>query len=294
MNTEMTSGSKMSDLHTAFRVFTDATANLEREYKRLQTHARELKSELQEKNLRLRESLTRQQELEVQALRQGRLAAMGEMAATLAHEVRNPLGAMELFTRLLADEVGEEPRARRLAEQVGQGIADLNHLVTNILDYTRLPEPSLGSVRVDDVIEEALVTAGVSHDEALDVDLDVPADVFWLADRGLLIQALVNLLRNAREAVGGPGVIRIRADVEPHWLRIRISDDGPGVPEGSEETIFTPFFSTKTRGTGLGLAVARAAVLAHAGALALESGANETTFVLTLPAEAPSVKQRRS
>jgi len=294
MTPETMSEARMTDLHAAFRVFTDATANLEREYKRLQIHARQLREELQDKNRRLRESLARQRQLEVQALRHGRLAAMGEMAATLAHEVRNPLGAMELFTLLLLDEIGEQPAARRLAEQVGRGITDLNHLVTNILDFTRLPEPRLASIRIDDVIGEALSTAGVTHEEGLRVEVEVPADEFWLADRGLLIQALVNLLRNAAQALDGAGEIRVRADVEAHRLSIRVSDDGPGVPPGDEETIFTPFFSTKERGTGLGLAVARAAILAHDGTLALEPTGAGATFVLTLPAETPPALQRRS
>lgn len=294
MSPELTAESRMSDLHTAFRVFTDATANLEREYKRLQVHARELKRELAEKNRQLRESLTRQRELEVQALRQGRLAAMGEMAATLAHEIRNPLGAMELFTRLLLDELGPEPAARRLAGQIERGIADLNYLVANILDFTRLPEPKLASVRVDDVIEEALLTAGVAYEEGLTIRSNVPEGVFWLVDRGLLIQALVNLLRNAREAVNGHGELRIDAEVHPDHLDIFVGDDGPGIPEGNEETIFTPFFSTKARGTGLGLAVARAAVLAHGGTLALEPGKPGATFVLKLPTDASGAKHGRS
>ncbi len=294
MRPEINPESRMSDLHTAFRTFTDATANLEREYKRLQVHARELKRELSEKNRQLRESLTRQRELEAQALRQGRLAAMGEMAATLAHEIRNPLGAMELFTRLLLDEIGPEPAARRLAEQVERGIADLNYLVANILDFTRLPEPRLASVRVDDLLDEALSTAGVAYEEGLTITADVPGGVYWLVDRGLLIQALVNLLRNAREAVNGHGELRIAAHVLPDRLDILIGDDGPGIPEGSEETIFTPFFSTKARGTGLGLAVARAAVLAHCGTLTLEAGRSGATFVMKLPTDPSAMQQGRA
>lgn len=294
MSPELTAESRMSDLHTAFRVFTDATANLEREYKRLQVHARELKRELSEKNRQLRESLNRQRELEVQALRQGRLAAMGEMAATLAHEIRNPLGAMELFTRLLLDELGPEPAPRRLAGQIERGIADLNYLVSNILDFTRLPEPKLASVRVDDVIEEALLTAGVAYEEGLTIESNVPEGVYWLVDRGLLIQALVNLLRNAREAVNGQGQLRIDVEVHPDHLDILVGDDGPGIPEGNEETIFTPFFSTKARGTGLGLAVARAAVLAHSGTLAVAPSQPGATFVLKLPTGASGAQHGRS
>src|SRR5204863_7864913 len=101
----------------------------------------------------------RQRCLEAQALRHGRLAAMGEMAATLAHEVRNPLGAMELFVGMLDEEVADRPAARRLVAQVTGGIADLNHLVTNILDYTRLPEPKRAAVDLDALVDEALLAS---------------------------------------------------------------------------------------------------------------------------------------
>ena len=287
MTPEMATESRMSDLHAAFRVFTDATANLEREYKRLQVHARELRTELRDKNRALSESLDRQRELEVQALRNGRLAAMGEMAATLAHEVRNPLGAMELFTRLLLDEIGEEAGARRLAEQIARGIADLNYLVTNILDFTRLPEPRLATIRLDDVIDEALVTSCLASDASKTVEARLPDEVYCRADRGLLLQALVNLLRNAGEAAGDGGRVSVLVDTAPHRLEIRVRDDGDGVPEGEEENVFTPFFTTKAKGTGLGLAVARAAVMAQNGALAYERSAPGATFVLTLPVDGP-------
>src|SRR6185295_9952362 len=157
--TDGTSERQLAELHAAFRVFTDATTQLEDRYRTLQRQARALRDELEEKKRALGASIERQRCLETQALRHSRLAAMGEMAATLAHEVRNPLGAMELCIRLLADEVADRPSACRLAAQVATGIADLNHLVTNILDYTRLPEPRLVESELDAVVDEAVATA---------------------------------------------------------------------------------------------------------------------------------------
>lgn len=274
---------QMADLHAAFRVFTEATANLEEQYRTLQAHADALRRELDEKKRALDASIERQRCLETQALRQGRLAAMGEMAATLAHEVRNPLGAMELCIKLLADEVRTQPSAHRLAEQVASGVADLNHLVTNILDYTRLPEPRLARTALDALIDEVLAAAAPALSSGIRVERRATAGVTWPLDRGLLAQALHNLVRNAGEATVGEGTLTIGAEPGARWLRIVVADDGPGIPAGNAETIFAPFFTTKERGTGLGLAVARAAVAAHGGTLALRPSTRGATFVLTLP-----------
>ncbi len=284
MNQEIASETQIAELHSAFRTFTSATATLEREFRTLQDQAHELRLQLDDKHRALMQSLERQRRLEVQALRQGRLAAMGEMAAMLAHEVRNPLGAMELFARLLLDEVRDRPEASRLGEQVTRGIQDLNHLVTNILEYARLPEPDLCVVSVAGVVDDALRVVDPLLGSAVRVERRSTGAGAWLLDRALLGQALVNLLRNACDAMAGPGVLSVDVAADDDRLRIVVIDSGPGVPPGSEASIFDPFFTTKARGTGLGLAVARAAVASHGGTLALEPSSSGARFAITLPA----------
>lgn len=277
------SHNQIAELHDAFRVFTDATASLEREYQLLRAQALELRGQLAEKQRALMASLERERELEIQALRQSRLAAMGEMAATLAHEVRNPLGGMELFTRLLIDELAEEPRSRRLAEQIARGIQDLNHLVGNILEYGRMPEPRLALTSVGGVIEEAFSVVGPSLQAGIRVEIPDARELHWWLDRALVTQVLLNLLRNAGEAMGDRGVLRVGIEADERLLRIVVEDTGPGIEPERAATIFDPFFTTKERGTGLGLAVARAAVLAHGGDLTLEPSAQGARFVVSLP-----------
>ncbi|MFN8601852.1 MAG: ATP-binding protein [Candidatus Binatia bacterium] len=277
------SHNQIAELHDAFRVFTDATASLEREYQLLRAQALELRGQLAEKQRALMASLERERELEIQALRQSRLAAMGEMAATLAHEVRNPLGGMELFTRLLIDELAEQPRSRRLAEQIARGIQDLNHLVGNILEYGRMPEPRLALTSVGGVIEEAFSVVGPSLQAGIRVEIPDARELHWWLDRALVTQVLLNLLRNAGEAMGDRGVLRVGVEADHRLLRIVVEDTGPGIEPERAATIFDPFFTTKERGTGLGLAVARAAVLAHGGDLTLEPSAQGARFVVSLP-----------
>ena len=277
---------QMHELQRAFQTFTHATEALEKEYRTLQDQVQALRRELAEKNRALVASIERQRKLEAQALRQSRLAAMGEMAATLAHEVRNPLGAMQLFVRTLQEEVSSQPVATRLAEQIEHGVAELDHLVTNILDYTRLPEPRLAVLALDDVVDEALATAAPGFGDGVRLVRGRAAGVQAAVDRGLLIQALLNLLRNAAEAIGERGELSVAVEAGSDAVRIVVSDDGPGVPAGQEETIFAPFFTTRERGTGRGLAVTRAAVLAHGGTVALEPSARGARFVITLPSTA--------
>lgn len=281
------SRNQIAELHDAFRVFTDATASLEREYQLLRVQALELRGQLAEKQRALMASLERERELELQALRQSRLAAMGEMAATLAHEVRNPLGGMELFTRLLIDELASEPRARRLAEQIARGIQDLNHLVGNILEYGRMPEPRLAWTSVGGVLDEAFSVVGPSLQPGIVVERPhgrEAQDLHWWLDRALLTQVLLNLLRNAGEAMGDRGTLTVTIEADAgRLLRIVVEDTGPGIEPERAATIFDPFFTTKERGTGLGLAVARAAVLAHGGDLTFEPGRRGARFVVSLP-----------
>ncbi|MBM4267815.1 MAG: hypothetical protein FJ144_14590 [Deltaproteobacteria bacterium] len=284
---------EIAELHAAFEVFTAATASLEREYQLLREQAEELRRQLAEKHVALMTSLERQRRLELQTLRQSKLAAMGEMAATLAHEVRNPLGGMELCTGLLIDELREQPSGRRLAEQIARGIQDLNHLVGNMLEYGQLREPVFAQVSVDALIDDSLAMIGPALETGVAIERVGGRDVHWRIDRGLLTQVLLNLVRNAGQAMGDRGTLRIEVGADARELCIVVADSGPGIPASERETIFDSFFTTKQRGTGLGLAVARAAVLAHAGTLALEPSSEGARFVIRIPVRRPDAGESR-
>jgi signal transduction histidine kinase len=285
---------RLAELQAAFAVFTGATSVLEQQYRALQSHVEALRAELEAKQRALTASIERQRCLETQALRHSRLAAMGEMAATLAHEVRNPLGAMELFVGMLDEEVADRPAARRLTAQVAEGIADLNHLVSNILDYTRLPDPKRTAVDLDALIDDALAASAPALGAGIRIERGGTEGASCALDRGLLIQTLLNLFRNAGEAMAGHGALRVAVEPAERWVRVVVADSGPGIPAGREEAIFAPFYTTKERGTGLGLAVGRAAVAAHGGTLAIRPRATPdaggAVFVLTLPRVAASLR----
>jgi signal transduction histidine kinase len=288
-------GADLAGLAHAFASFTDATRRLEHEYAVLRRHADQLTAELEEKNRRLSASLERERRLEAEALHRSRLAAMGEMAARLAHEVRNPLGAMELFTGLLLDDLREQPGPLGLARQVAAGIADLNHLVTNLLEYTRARQRTSaagGSMDCRAVVEEALRWA---HDLIKGNGIAVRCDFgdgpcTARGDGALLRPALLNLVRNAVQAMPDGGTLAVRvarhdaAGGAPGAVGIVVADTGPGIPDDVREAIFTPFFTTRAKGTGLGLTVVRELVAALGGSVELASTPRGAAFTVWLTA----------
>jgi signal transduction histidine kinase len=198
------------------------------------------------------------------------------MAAMLAHEVRNPLGAMELFTGLLLQDLRDRPDTQRLARQVAQGIVDLNHLVTNLLEFTRTQVPRQAVVDCSAVLEDALrYTADLRAAHAVTVVRRYDPETSPAhADPELLRPVLLNLIRNAVQAMPGGGEVTVAvagARDASDAVDVTVTDTGPGIASEEQETIFRPFYTTRAKGTGLGLAVARELVQAMGGTLGVTS-----------------------
>jgi signal transduction histidine kinase len=242
------------------------------------------------------------EEREQRLIRSERLATVGRMAAQITHEVRNPLASIGLYAELLGDELadrqvdGVEPK--RLVQSIISEVDRLTEITETYLRFARLPRPKLeredlGAI-VTGVLEFAraeLAQAGIALD--LEVAPGLP-DV--AADEAQLRQALLNLVRNAREAMssGGGGRLRVRVEARDDGARepggvaskvaVTIADSGDGIPQEHLKQIFDPFFSTKERGTGLGLALVQQIVVEHGGRVEVASGAGEgTTFTLSIP-----------
>lgn len=234
-----------------------------------------------------RELVAKQQQL-VQA---EKLATVGKMAAKVAHEIRNPLGSISLNLELLEDEVrspspGAKAEGERLISAIQGQVEALNAVVEEYLRFARLPAPKLEVVRVEDLVQD-LVTFLREETQArgIAVKLDVRDGIPPIqADPRLLRQALLNLVRNACEAMAGGGTLAVTAQERGEDVEIAVADTGPGIPAQDLPRIFEPFFTTKAEGTGLGLAIARQVALAHGGDIRCESAAGVgTTATLRLP-----------
>lgn len=221
-----------------------------------------------------------------------RLAAFSELAAQVAHEVRNPLSAIVLNAELLEDElhacIHASPEVKRLARAVSAEAERLTELTNEYLTFARLPRPSSRRQPLSPLVEEA---AHFSRSEAerggVSVRLDLDPAAAAHVDERLFRQVLLNLLRNAVDAMPGGGTLTLRTEVGADRVSVDVLDTGPGVPPAVAEAIFEPFFSTKAHGTGLGLAVARKVARDHGGELRLLPSARGAWFRFELPLEAP-------
>jgi two-component system sensor histidine kinase HydH len=226
-----------------------------------------------------------------------RLAALGTLSAGLAHEIRNPLAGLKGAAQVLQD-VGLPDEGADMAEVILLETNRLDQVVTQFLDYARpfSLEDHLSAVDVRDVVRRVtpLVQAsGLPDGVSLALDLgEVPA---VRGDASRLTQVLLNLVQNALHAVGDAGTVTLRT--RPSQLASRpavdlsVHDDGRGVAPEHRAQLFTPFFTTRPEGTGLGLPICRRIVEAHGGELEVRHDVPGTTFIVRLPASGPSGDQ---
>jgi signal transduction histidine kinase len=260
------------DLADVFKVFNETTRRLEESHRVLQAKVESLQQELARKNAELE--------------RKKRLAALGEMAAGVAHEIRNPLGGIQLYARLLEREL-VNPQDIRIVRKIIDGVKSLNNVVEGMLAFTSNIVPQPASCNLEDVIEEAISYLVPQIDESgCTVICDLPREApLCHIDDELVKRAFMNIVKNALEAMKGGGTLRISISQEtPESLTVCFKDTGPGIPPEMLDKIFNPFFTNKPGGTGLGLAIVHRVIESNNGRIsagnAPEGGA---VFEVTLP-----------
>jgi len=234
------------------------------------------------------QDLTRLREMEERAQRNERLADLGRLAAGLAHELRNPLASMTGSIELLRGAAALGDEDRRLMDIVLREAARLDQLVGRFLEYSRPAAPRRASADLARMAAETLEV--FSHDPAagrVRVESRLTSTTAW-CDPDQLRQVLWNLLVNAAQAAGRegePGRVQVRCSPEQGGgAQLEVEDDGPGIPPEDLEQIFTPFFTTKARGSGLGLATVQRVVDAHGGTVAVASEPGRgARFTVRLP-----------
>jgi len=229
---------------------------------------------------RLRDQLATAHEALV---RSKRLAALGEMAAGIAHEIRNPLASIRLYARMLEADLGDRPAERQIAGNIVEAVRGLDSVVGDVLDFARELRPNLVLMPLRGTIERAVAALGPVLDPGrVQVVCRVDRRLRWPHDPQMLGQVIVNLIRNAAEAMPGGGKLSISAEREAGALRLIVRDTGPGIAPDELDRVFDPFYTTKPSGTGLGLAIVHRIVDAHGGSVSVQNDGG-AVFTLTLP-----------
>ena len=245
-----------------------------------------------EMSARLLEARERMAEANRRLTQAEKLASIGRLAATIAHEIRNPLTSVKLNVQKVAEDQQLDLAERGHVALSLEGIGQIERFIKGLLDYTRVAELSLEPFPLEQVLEESLKMLREPFGrKGIRVDKDYAAGLpAVVIDGDKLRQVFLNVLRNAEEAVGAGGRIRIAMDLVEaggrRQVRVRISDDGPGIPTKERDYIFEPFFTTKPAGFGLGLANARKIVEQHNGSIELiPEGGPGASFVILIPCE---------
>lgn len=227
--------------------------------------------------------ITRLREMELYHERNQRLVSMGEMAATIVHEIRNPLCTIELFSSMLEKDLSDTSQ-KELAGGISTGINNLNNILTNMLFFARPQKPDMKDIRLDKVIEDSVLIFR-SYIESREVKVFRSLfDCSIKGDSELLKQVFMNVIVNAVQSMPEGGEINIKMRDMDLVAGVDIIDNGAGIRREYIEKIFDPFFSTKDRGTGLGLAIASRIVQAHEGYITVNSGEGRgSTFTLCFP-----------
>ena len=259
------SGVQLKGFEDLISKFQSTSESLERSYRHLQDRVRELSSELEQE---------REQRIQLE-----RLAAMGEMSMELAHEIRNPLGSIELYASMI-----DGP----YADQIVRSVRLLNHSVTNILEFGQPIHPQLKQVALKDLFEGVQTFLGpMAEKKGIRISYSVSDGCLGVGDFELLHRMLLNLVLNALRETPSGGSVKLKGETLDNEVRLLIEDDGPGIGAETVSKIFDPMFSTSKDGCGLGLHIVKRIVESHSGRIFVESSEAGTRFEIRLE-RAPS------
>jgi signal transduction histidine kinase len=238
--------------------------------------------------------LTRVEQLEERERLRDRLAAVGEMAAAIAHEVKNPLAGIEVMAGLLRRKIPESPDAQAVLTDIISEAKMANAIVQEVLEFVRPMRLQVEGTGVAEAVKAAVQLAETKAPRGkITVEIKVAEGLPEIqGDQHQLAQLFTNLLMNAYEAMNGAGRITITADAVRiddglegrDAVLVEVADEGPGMPKDVAEHVFDPFFTTKPQGSGLGLAIVRKIVDAHDGSIDLRTSPGHGTMIrVTLP-----------
>lgn len=219
-----------------------------------------------------------------QLVRREKLATLGQLAGGVAHEIRNPLAVIKnsvYYLKMISEQLDDDGRG--CVNEIDREVMTANRIVSELLDFTRDPPTQLEVFPLTNAITKAVQVASIP--DTVQVRFDCPdVDPLVHADQGQIERILINLLRNACQAMSEGGILTVKTTVSPESAKVNVTDTGVGIPPEDLANVFEPLFTTKAKGIGLGLAVSRRYAERNGGCLTVESTiCKGTTFQLLLP-----------
>ena len=259
------------DLRTVLDAWNVATERLQQTHELLRGEVKRLTDELEAKNHEL--------------AKKNRLADLGQMASHVAHEVRNGLVPMKLYLSLLKRRLAADAPALELLEKTNRGFLALEHVVTDLLQFSTHREPQCAWFDLHELCEELCDSLWPQLEaQRIETTLEFPPESPCYADRDTLRRGLLNLILNALDVLPHGGTLTISGQPRGHAYELTVADSGPGLPAESFPRLFEPFYSTKATGTGLGLSIVERIVHAHGGEIRAENPATGgAAFTLVWP-----------
>lgn len=244
-------------------------------------------AELAETFNAMSDKLKENKEMECNLAQQGRIASLGVLSSSVAHEINNPLGVIQGYVGYLEGRIDELDPTRKIVREIKQENRRCMKIVNNLLSYTRTPLPDPRQTDLNELLGQITdFVAGLQELQNVTVKTDfAPHLPPVMVDADQLRQVVINLLMNAGKAAGEEGLVILHtALAADDRVQIVCEDDGPGIAEADLAKVFEPFFTTKPRGTGLGLAISRQIIEAHHGRITMESRTGRgTKVIITLP-----------
>jgi two-component system sensor histidine kinase PilS (NtrC family) len=225
--------------------------------------------------------LTHLKAVESQIKLRDKLSSLGEISAGIAHELRNPMGVIAGYTKLLSKKA--DNYLKPTVEAISKEIVVMDRIISDFLSFAKPAELNIAKSNLKAIIENC-VTSVIGKRTDISLNIDINALPTLKGDEVLLRQAFINLIQNAVDAMPQGGNLTIKAlPTSVDFIDMLISDTGHGISENIKDKIFLPFFTTKEQGTGLGLAIVHKIVISHGGSISIESSEKGTTFKIRLP-----------
>lgn len=229
--------------------------------------------------------ITHLKNLETERQRDEKLKLMGEMAANIAHDIRNPLGSIELFASLLERDLGKNDSGRKLTRSIIKGVRTINAIISNILVFTKEIQLEKKNHHIADIVDDVILyMQHLMRDKNVRFINKIDENDMIRCDMELCKQVVMNIVHNAIDAAGAEGIVTMESFCGDGFSGFVVTDNGSGIGAEMRKKLFIPFQTTKAKGTGLGLAIVYKIVKAHDGKISVESdGKSFTSFRVELP-----------